>query len=633
MIKRKLKGKQMIFFTIFSSLLTIIIFYTSLKGSFPAMVQRSMLLMFIIPLVFFLYPASKKSKIDSVELLDIILAILAAISFAWIIYNYPRLAMRIKYVGTITRLDVIFGTIAILLVIESVRRTLGWILVIITSVFIGYAFIGPYIPGILSFRKIPFDTLIEHIYLLPEGLFNIMTGVSSTYLYMFITFGSFLSVTGIDKYYMDICLSLSGKARGGPAKVAIISSALMGTISGSTIANVVITGNLTIPMMKGTGWAPKDAAAIETAASTGGALTPPVMGAGVFVMAALTGIPLVKILTYSILPAIMYFISIYVLVELTAIKYGLKGLPPEKIPNLKKTISKSIFLFIPLIVLIYLLVIGYTPFWATSICTILIVFLSQLRSETRIGISKFIQGLRNSCENMMVITSIAACAAIIMGVVTITGISMKITSILIALSQGIVLILLFCLTLLGYILGMGLPVTLSYILVAMLGAPALVKLGVPLLNSHLFLFWISQVATISPPVCMTAFVAAEIAKEKNYMKVGYRTLDVAKAIYLIPLIIIYTNIISDDLLKPILVLIRYLPLILAINILTENYFVRKLRIYDGVLIVTSIIVLFFAMFGQNIILNWLFVLIGTILIIGAYYIQKKNLYTTDNTIQ
>jgi TRAP transporter 4TM/12TM fusion protein len=427
---------------------------------------------------------------------------------------------------------------------------------------------------------------------------------------------------------MDICFALSGKARGGPAKVAIISSALMGTLSGSTVSNVAITGNLTIPMMKNTGFTPKDAAAIETAASTGGAITPPIMGAGIFVMAAITGIPLVKIITYSIIPAIMYFLSIYIFVELTARKLGLEGLPPEKIPNLKKAIIKSIHLFIPLIILVYLLVIGYTPFWSSSICTIAIVFLSYLRTDTRIDISKFIKGLRKSCENMMIISSVAACAAIIMGVITITGISMKITSILIALSQGSVLLLLFLLTFLAYVLGMGMPVTLSYILVAMLGASALVKMGVPLLNSHLFLFWVSQVATISPPVCMTAFVAAEIAKERDYMGVGYRTLNVAKAIYLVPLIIIYTNIIHDDFLKPILVLIRYLPLVLAINIFTTNYFIRKLRIYDGVLIVISIIILFFAMFDQNVASNWLFTIIGSLLIFGVYFVQKNSLKTT-----
>ena len=632
MTKRKLKGKYFLIFTICSSLLTLIIFYTSLKGSFNALIQRSMFLMFIIPLIFFLHPATKKSKSDAFSFWDIILAISAAISFAWIIYSYPRLVTRYKYVSAITTLDLIFGTIAVITVIEAVRRTLGWILVSITLVFIGYVFIGPYIPGILGFKEIPFKKFIEHIYLLPEGLFNIMTGVSSTYLYTFIAFGTFLQVSGIDKYYMDICLALSGKARGGPAKVAIISSALMGTLSGSTISNVAITGNLTIPMMKNTGFSPRDAAAIETAASTGGAITPPIMGAGVFVMAAITGIPLVKIITYSIIPAIMYFISIYFFVELVAIKRNLKGLPSEKIPDFKKALVNSIHLFIPLIVLIYFLVIGYTPFWASSICTIFLVLLSYVRTNTRIGFSKFVRGLRESCENMMTISAVAGCAAIIMGVITITGISMKITSILISLSQGHVLLLLFLLTILAYILGMGMPVTLSYILVAMLGASALVKMGVPLLKSHLFLFWVSQVATISPPVCMTAFVAAEIAKERDYMKVGFSTLNVAKAIYLVPLIIIYTNIIHDNLLYPFLVLIRYLPLILVINIITANFFIRKLKIFDGLLITFSMIILFFAMFSRNIIMNWLFALVGSILIIWVYFIQKKSLVQATKAI-
>lgn len=623
---RNLNGKQDVFVKICSSTLTLIIFYTAFGGTFMVMVQRSMLLMFMIPLIYLLYPASKKSKSDTFSLLDISLAILIAVSFAWIIFNYPRIVNRIKYASPVYNLDMIFGTIAIVSVIEASRRTLGWIFVIITGFFLAYVFLGPNIPGIFGFRTISYKMFIEHIYLMPQGIFNMLTGLCSTYLYTFLTFGAFLKISGVDKYYMEICLALSGGARGGPAKVAVVSSALMGMMSGSTISNVVLTGSMTIPMMKNTGFTPKEAAAIETSASVGGALTPPIMGAGAFIIAAFTGIPLVKILLISVIPAIMYYVSLYSYIEITAIKHDLKGLPAEEIPSLKKSIMKSIHLFIPLLVLIIFLVKGYTPFWASAIATILIIVLSQIKADTRINISKFIIGLENGCKNMMFVTSIGACAAIIIGVVTLTGISVKISSILIALSNGEVILLLILLALMSYIFGMSMPVTFSYIFVVMLGASALVRLGIPLLSAHLFAFWIAQIATISPPVCMTAFVAAQIAKEPDYMGVGFKTLDVAKALYIIPFVLVYTNFVLHGFLGQILIFTQYLTFIIAINLITEKYFVKALRIYDIALLGISVLFSFFGLFRlftQNEIINCSFTLIGAIFIIGVYYIQKR----------
>ncbi len=622
---RKLKGISLYFTTALSSLITILIFYTAFYGAFPSKIQRAGFLMFMIPLIIFLVPATKKSKTDSIPLTDIVLGIIVAISFAWILIDYDRIAFRIRYVHAVTNFDLIFGTIAVLSVIEATRRTLGWILVIITSVFIGYLFIGPYIPGPISFPALKYSLFIEHMYLVPEALFGIITGITSTFLYTFIAFGTFLLISGVDKYYMDICLALTGKARGGPAKVAVISSALMGTLSGSTISNVAVTGNLTIPMMKDIGFTPRDAASIETAASTGGSLTPPVMGAGVFLMSAITGIPLIVIITYSIIPAIMYFLSIFIYVELKARYHNLEGSPPEKLPILKEVLGKSFYLFIPIIVLIGFLLKGYTPFIASAACTVLIVLFSFGQKATRIDIPKFILALKKSCENMMSITAVSACAGIIMGILTLSGLINKITSILLQVSGGVPFIALLCLAFLSYILGMGMPITLSYLLISMLGAPALLKLGIPILASHLFIFWFANVATISPPVCMTAFVAAEIAQEKNYMGVGFTTLNVAKAIYLVPFFFIYTIILSSNIWGPIQVFIQYIPLIIALNIFTAGYFVKILKIWERGLIAISVIALGIAIFSQNIVSILLSTSIGIIILWGIYYNQKKEL--------
>lgn len=622
--KRKLEGTQSVIVTILCVGISIMVFFTAFKGSFPAMIQRAGYLMFLIPIIFLLVPANNKHKIENrIPFMDIIFAILAAISFGWILINYERVVYRLRYVSEVTNLDLIFGIIAILLILEVTRRTLGWILVILTSIFISYVFVGPFLPGVFSFNQIPYDLFIEHIYLVPEGIFNVMTGLTSTYLFTFIAFGCFLQVLGADKYYMDICLALAGKSRGGPAKVAVISSALVGTISGSSIANVTITGSLTIPMMKDTGFLPKDAAAIETAASTGGGLMPPVMGAGVFVMAAMTGIPLITIITVSFIPAILYFFSIYVFVEIKSAQYNLKGLSKDKIPSLWNSIKKSYLLFIPLIVLVVLMVAGYTPFIVSAYCTVLIVIFSYLNKELRINFKKFIQALRFSCESMMTITAVSACAAIIMGALTLTGLVLKITSILIAASNGILPILLFLLAFVSYILGMGLPVTLSYILVAMLGAPALTQFGVPLLAAHLFIFWISQVATISPPVCMTAFVAAEIAQEKDYMKVGFTSLNVAKAIYLIPLFFIYTSILEGSIFVQLRIFLQAILLIIIINIFSEGYFMGFLKNWERALLGLLAILQCYSIFSHNIFNQIIFTILGLLALIWIAYNHYK----------
>jgi TRAP transporter 4TM/12TM fusion protein len=511
---------------------------------------------------------------------DFLFAIIAAACFVWVLVENERMVTRMKYADPVLPLDLFFGTLAILSILEATRRTLGWILVITTGVFIAYAFVGPYIPGILAHAGTSYSMFMAHVYLSEEGMFNIMTGIASTFLFTFVAFGTFLRWSGVDKYYMDLCLAIAGKSRGGPAKVAVISSALMGTITGSTMSNVATTGALTIPMMKDTGFEAHEAAAIETASSTGGAIAPPIMGAGVFIMAEITGIPLITILIYSVVPAILYFASIYAFVEIKARKHGLKGLPGHQLPNLKSVLMKCIHLFIPLVVLVVLLIKGFTPFLASASCCVLTILMSMVRSDTRMGPIKILRALDDSARNMITITAVSACAALIMGVITLTGLLMKVTSIIIAASHGIVLLALFFLAAVSYVIGMGLPVTLSYILVSTLGAPALSELGVSLLAAHLAIFWYSQDSTITPPVCMTAFVAAQIAKAKSYMRVGLSTVKIAKGLYIIPLLFVYTPLLSDNPYLVLKVLVEGLLLFSVLAILFEGFFLRPLRWWE-----------------------------------------------------
>jgi len=587
--RRRLSGIFSYVASALGILITVFVFYTAFAGTFHLRIQRATLLMIVLPLIFLRVPLNKKSPLDSVTWADILLAVLAMASFAYILIDHERMITRMKYADPVLPLDHVFGTLSLVLVLEATRRTLGWILVITTVIFIGYAFAGPHAPGILSHPGTSYRNFIAHIYLTEEGIFNIMTGIASTFLFTFVAFGTFLKWSGVDKYYMDLCLALAGKSRGGPAKVAVISSALMGTITGSTMSNVATTGALTIPLMKDIGYEPHEAAAIETASSTGGALAPPMMGAGVFIMSELTGIPLVTILMYSVLPVILYFASIYFFVEIMARKHDLKGLAAHAIPNLKGVLVKSIHLFIPLIVLVVLLLKGFTPFLASASCCLITVVMSAVRKDTRMGPVKILRTLDDCARNMLTITAVSACAALIMGVITLTGLIMKITSLLVAAAHGIVLVALLFLAAISYVIGMGMPVTLSYILVATLGAPALSDLGVPIMVAHLAIFWYSQDSTITPPVCMTAFVAAQIAKAKSFMKVGFITVKIAKGLYIIPLLFVYTPLVTGDLLSVLDIFIKALLMFFILAIVFERYFFVALNWVETVVMSMALV--------------------------------------------
>ena len=629
MEQRALKGLSARVVTFLGVVISLLVFFTALNGAFPPLIQRAGFLMLMIPMVFLTFPGSSKASRSRIPAGDILLTLLSLISFGWILFDYQRIAFRIAYVSPVTTLDAILGILAVLLILEATRRTLGWILVVITSVFIAYTFLGPYLAGMLGFRAFPFRICLEQFYLVPEGMFNIMTGLAATYLFSFVAFGTFLRVSRADKYYIDLCMAFAGRSRGGSAKVAVLSAALMGTLTGSTMSNVVTTGSLTIPLMKKSGFKAREAAAITTAASTGGAITPPIMGAGVFVMSAITGIPLLKIIVYSIIPAVIYFASIYAIIEIKSRKYGFKGLPKAQLPSLKEAVIKGGHLFLPLIILVVLLAMGRTPFVASTLSTLLIVAMSWLRRDSRMTPAKIVEGLRESAKNMMTITSVCACAALIMGVITLTGLIMKVTSIIIVASGGVILFALFLLAVVSLIIGMGMPVTLSYILISTLGAPALTHLGVSLLAAHLALFWFSQNSTITPPVCMTAFVAAEIAGDKHFMRVGLSTFSIAKFLYVIPLFFLFTPLLDVRIIGPIQVLLQSLPLLIVIAVITEAFFLLRLRVGEWLLTGSSLLLSGAAMFHQNLGISMVLSTMGAVVLGIFYFIQKDRLKNKD----
>lgn len=594
--QRKPTGILGLLVTLAAAALAALTLYMAFRVTFGPIPTRALHLTFVIPLSFLLYPALRRWQDCGPSPLDYLLALLGFAAFAWAVYSAERFQLRDAYYDPVETIDLVFGIIAILTVFEATRRTVGMTIVMLNLLFMTYAITGPIWPGLLAHKGTNFLRLIEHTYMLSDGLFNFIMGIMATFLFTFLTFGAFLRVSGGDRVFTDFALAIAGHRRGGPAKVAVISSALMGTLSGSTVSNVATTGAMTIPMMKKTGFAPYEAAAIETTASLGGALMPPLMGAGVFVMAAFTGVPLITIIEYSIVPAILYFTSIYFYVDVKARKKGLMGLPREELPTLMEVVKQGGHIFIPVVVLITLLVMNFTPFYASSACAVMTVAVSYLRKETRLTLPKLLVALEASTRVAMTISALSASAAIIYGVITITGLLVKVTSIILALSGGSLFIAIIYIALMSYVLGMGLPVTASYVLIAALGVAALGDLGLPILAAHLIIFWFSQDSTITPPICMTAFVAARIA-QASPMRTGWECVLIAKALYIIPFVFAYGDLLSDSIPEILFDAMVLFGTFAIMPIFVEGYYWRRLTWLERGVLAVGAVAFFVATFG------------------------------------
>jgi len=510
--------------------------------------QRSIHLSFGLCLIFLLYPTSKKWSRTKLHPLDAVLAVLGVLAPIYIVANYQVLVTR---AGQTTPFDLIAGIIGILLVLEAARRVVGIPMVIVALVFVTYAFIGPYIPGKLAHRGARVDTLVQHLYYTTEGIFGIPLGVSSTFIFLFILFGAYLERTGLGQLFIDLSNAVAGWTAGGPAKVAVLSSALMGTVSGSSVANVVGTGSFTIPMMKKLGYKGEFAGAVEATASTGGQLMPPIMGAAAFLMAEFTGLPYSRIIAGAAIPALLYYFGVWSGVHYEAKKLGLKGLSREDLPKFKRIMLDRGHLIIPLVAIIYLLVTGFTPMKAALWAIILSILSSMVRKATRIKPMEIIKGLEAGARGALGVIAATACAGIIIGVVTLTGLGLKLGSVLVEIANGNLLITLFFTMLTSILLGMGVPTTANYVITSTIAAPAIVMIMAQragldpfavapahiILPAHMFAFYFGIIADVTPPVALAAFAGAGIAKA-NPMKTGVNATKLAIAAFLVPYIFV-----------------------------------------------------------------------------------------------
>lgn len=517
--------------------------YTAMFGILDAQLQRAIHLSFGLTLVFLLYPSRRSWSRTHLHPFDLLLSVIGGAAPLYIVMFYNQLVLR---AGTVSDADYMMGIIGVAIVLEAARRVVGWPMVIVACLFLLYGFAGPYMPDILAHKGLDLSEMVGHLYFTTEGIFGIPLGVSSTFIFLFILFGAYLEATGLGKFFIDIANALAGWARGGPAKVAVLSSGLMGTVSGSSVANVVGTGSFTIPMMKKLGYKPEFAGAVEAAASTGGQLMPPVMGAAAFLMAEFVGVPYIEIVKAAVIPAILYYSGVWLGVHLEARKEGLRGVPRSELPKAAELFLNRGHLAIPLIIIVYLLVVGYTPMKAALWAIVLAIVCSMLRKSTRISPMQIIDGLEKGARGVLGVLVACATAGIIIGVVTKTGVGLKLASALIDLAGGQLLPAMFFTMITSLILGMGVPTTANYVITSTIAAPALVQMGVPVLAAHMFVFYFGIIADVTPPVALAAFAGAGIAGAAP-MRTGVNASKLAIAAFIVPYVFV---------LSPVLLMIK-----------------------------------------------------------------------------
>ncbi|HKJ13858.1 MAG TPA: TRAP transporter permease [Desulfobulbales bacterium] len=473
---------------------------------------------------------------ENPTLSDILLALISAAAIYYWIHEFESLNYR---AGAETELDAMISIIGVLLSLEICRRVLGWSMTFIGIFMLCYAYFGPYFPEVMAHRGFGFERLSNALYLSTNGVFGVMANVLATYVILFIFFGAFLHKSGAGKFFIDLPMALAGKTVGGPAKVAVIASGLFGSVSGSAIANTVSTGAFTIPLMKRAGFRPHVAGAIEPAASIGGMFMPPVMGAGGFLMAELTETPYAYIMMIAIFPALLYFFSVFCMIHFEAKKHNIQGIAADDMDHWTVVLKREWYFSLPLVIITVLMIMGrspgYSAFWATISC----IGVSWVRKETRMGPKEIWEAILTGARNTLIIGATLGVIGIIVGTISLTGIGLKFSDIIISLANGNLLLAMGLVAIASLVLGMGVPVTAAYLITAVLAVPPLMEMGVVLIAAHMIVYWFSQDSNITPPVCVAAYAGAAIAGSDPW-KTGWTAFKYAKLLYVVPLLFAFT---------------------------------------------------------------------------------------------
>jgi len=570
MVKDKIK---------FGFALTLGVFslYTGAFGILPDIMQRSIRLAFVIIIVFC---RSERKNTWPKTIFDAIFALAGALSLGYLIINYSTIASRY---GVLTVGEIVLGFFGIAVLLEATRRVAGLPIAIIAFAFLTYGFLGKYIPGFFQHRGYSAERLISHLFYSTQGIFGIPLGASATFVVLFTIFGAFLKESGATQFFMDLAIGLVGRSPGGPAKIAVVSSALIGTVSGSAVANVVTTGTFTIPLMKRVGFKPKFAGAVEAVASSGSQLMPPIMGAAAFIMAEITGISYIKIIASALIPALLYYIAIFSALHFESLKGNLGKLTSQEIPNLRDCFVARGYLILPLIILIVFMVLGYSPMFSVFWSIVIIVVVSSLRHSTRIGFKGIIRAIEKGSEDVLIVSTVCATAGLVVGIISLTGIGIKLSSVVMLLAGHSLFLALLFTMLSCIILGMGLPTAPVYVLVAALMAPALIKIGVLVIAAHMFVFYSALLSAITPPVAVAAYAAAGIAKTKP-MPICAIACRIGLVAFIIPYFFVYqpTLLAQGNLLVVIFNGLVAVAGVIAVSIGATGYFIRSCTIFERV---------------------------------------------------
>lgn len=719
--RRKLKGIAYLVVKLIAIAFSAFQFYTIGFGLFPPQIQRPIHVGFAMLLIFLIVPPFRKGKNDRIPFYDIILAFIIVAVFLYPVIFYKQLVLR---AGLPTTLDLVVASLAVILVLEGARRITGIPLPLIATLFILYALFGRYIPGFFAHRGYPFTRVVDHLFYTLDGIFGVPISVSTKFVYAFLLFGALSEKTGLGALFIDIARAITGRAIGGPAKVAVISSGLLGIVSGSSVANVVTTGSFTIPLMKKTGYKPYFAGAVEATASTGGQLMPPIMGAAAFIMSEFIGVPYLRIVTAAIVPSLLYYSGVFFSVHFEARRLGLRGLKKEEIPDLKNLLQEKGYLLTPLIVLLYKLIMGFSvqdAAFSTVVATILVSFLGDLaklltkRYEERIkdlflyvsiyipiifffflifnpsinlhiliatlfagilsailglvfymwksppevtnpigdGLKKIglvlkdttfivVDGFENGAYNALPVVAACATAGYIAGMSTLTGLALKFANAVVSLAtsvtnvinrilgaiasflmlpNAIAFTLLFTM-IACIILGMGIPTTGTYILMAIITAPALAPFlthyepKMAMLIAHMFVFYYGILADITPPVALAAYAGSGIA-ESDPFKTGFTAFKIALAGYLIPFVFAYNPIllgVNFQLLPAVLAIVTAFIGVIVLAASTIGFLSTHLRAYERIALFISAILLIIPGFKTD--------AIGILLALSIYYLQN-----------
>ncbi len=552
-------------------------FITSFIGYPATHLHRSLHVAMILFMTFFIYPVSKKSSRKTLPWYDIVLALL---SVAVAVYVWGDYINFINRMGSPNTMDVIMGTLLIVLVLEASRRISGWPLVILSLLFLLYGLFGRNLPGIFMHRGYDWRALVNHIFINTEGIYGTSVDVAASYIFLFIMFGTVMNKCGMGRFFNDLALAFAGSTKGGPAKVAVIASGFLGSINGSAVANVVTTGAFTIPLMKKTGYSKEFSGAVESSASVGGQLLPPIMGAAAFIMAEMLGVKYGTIVISAAIPALLYYLGILVQVQLRASKNNLEGIPKQELPKVRDVMRERGHLLIPIAFLLYMLLFSgatviFSAFWAI-VSTIVV---SMARKSTRMTYKQILDAFAEGTRAVVSVAVACAVVGIIIGVVSLTGFGLNMANAIIQLGQSNLMLTLLLTMVTCMILGMGLPSIPAYLITATMAAPALVKLGIPPLAAHMFVFYFAMFANITPPVALASFAAAGLSGG-DPMKTGLQSVKLSLAGFIVPYMFIYNTallLIETTPLVALRVTITAIIGVCMIGMATEGYFLSDMK--------------------------------------------------------